>query len=216
MTETAIRCTCSSPVAACPGWPLAQGLLKAGHTVEVFERDADLNRKQGYYLHFNADRRRGAAPGAAGRPLRALPRDLARVLRPARVDRPRRPARRAQLAAAHGSAQRRARAAHRRAPPHAAPDPVRPARRPPARRARRSCPTTEDADGVTVTLADGTHRTRRRAGRRRRHPLRGAHPAAARGAGDPDRDPGHRRLRPHAAHAGARRSCCRTSSTRAC
>ncbi|BEP13360.1 FAD-dependent monooxygenase [Acidothermaceae bacterium B102] len=36
------------------GLALAQGLLKAGHTVEVFERDADLNRKQGYYLHFNA------------------------------------------------------------------------------------------------------------------------------------------------------------------
>jgi 2-polyprenyl-6-methoxyphenol hydroxylase-like FAD-dependent oxidoreductase len=36
------------------GLALAQGLVKAGHTVEVFERDADLNRKQGYYLHFNA------------------------------------------------------------------------------------------------------------------------------------------------------------------
>ncbi len=36
------------------GLALAQGLRKSGHTVEVFERDADLNRKQGYYLHFNA------------------------------------------------------------------------------------------------------------------------------------------------------------------
>jgi 2-polyprenyl-6-methoxyphenol hydroxylase-like FAD-dependent oxidoreductase len=36
------------------GLATAQGVLKAGHTVEVFERDADLNRKQGYYLHFNA------------------------------------------------------------------------------------------------------------------------------------------------------------------
>jgi 2-polyprenyl-6-methoxyphenol hydroxylase-like FAD-dependent oxidoreductase len=36
------------------GLALAQGLVKAGHTVEVFERDADLDRKQGYYLHFNA------------------------------------------------------------------------------------------------------------------------------------------------------------------
>jgi 2-polyprenyl-6-methoxyphenol hydroxylase-like FAD-dependent oxidoreductase len=36
------------------GLATAQGLLKAGHTVEVFERDADLDRKQGYYLHFNA------------------------------------------------------------------------------------------------------------------------------------------------------------------
>jgi salicylate hydroxylase len=36
------------------GLALAQGLLQAGHTVDVFERDADLNRKQGYYLHFNA------------------------------------------------------------------------------------------------------------------------------------------------------------------
>jgi 2-polyprenyl-6-methoxyphenol hydroxylase-like FAD-dependent oxidoreductase len=36
------------------GLAVAQGARKAGHTVEVFERDADLNRKQGYYLHFNA------------------------------------------------------------------------------------------------------------------------------------------------------------------
>lgn len=36
------------------GLATAQGLLKSGHTVEVFERDADLDRKQGYYLHFNA------------------------------------------------------------------------------------------------------------------------------------------------------------------
>jgi 2-polyprenyl-6-methoxyphenol hydroxylase-like FAD-dependent oxidoreductase len=36
------------------GLATAQGLLKAGHTVEVFERDADLDRKQGYYLHINA------------------------------------------------------------------------------------------------------------------------------------------------------------------
>ena len=35
------------------GLALAQGLRKEGHTVEVFERDADLNRKQGYYLHLN-------------------------------------------------------------------------------------------------------------------------------------------------------------------
>src|ERR1700712_4685235 len=36
------------------GLGVAQGLVKAGHTVEVFERDRDLNRKQGYYLHMNA------------------------------------------------------------------------------------------------------------------------------------------------------------------
>ncbi|UQX87416.1 FAD-dependent monooxygenase [Jatrophihabitans telluris] len=36
------------------GLATAQGLLKSGHSVEVFERDADLDRKQGYYLHFNA------------------------------------------------------------------------------------------------------------------------------------------------------------------
>jgi 2-polyprenyl-6-methoxyphenol hydroxylase-like FAD-dependent oxidoreductase len=36
------------------GLALAQGLLKVGHTVDVYERDADLTRKQGYYLHFNA------------------------------------------------------------------------------------------------------------------------------------------------------------------
>jgi 2-polyprenyl-6-methoxyphenol hydroxylase-like FAD-dependent oxidoreductase len=36
------------------GLAVAQGLVKDGHTVEVFERDADLDRKQGYYLHMNA------------------------------------------------------------------------------------------------------------------------------------------------------------------
>jgi salicylate hydroxylase len=36
------------------GLALAQGLIKVGHTVEIFERDANLDRKQGYYLHFNA------------------------------------------------------------------------------------------------------------------------------------------------------------------
>jgi 2-polyprenyl-6-methoxyphenol hydroxylase-like FAD-dependent oxidoreductase len=37
------------------GLALAQGLLKDGHTCEVFERDADDRRKIGYYLHMNAD-----------------------------------------------------------------------------------------------------------------------------------------------------------------
>src|SRR6202034_718249 len=37
------------------GLCLAQGLLKDGHTCEVFERDADDSRKIGYYLHMNAD-----------------------------------------------------------------------------------------------------------------------------------------------------------------
>ena len=50
------------------GLALAQGLVKAGHTVEVFERDEDLDRKQGYYLHFNP------IGGEALR--RALPEDL--------------------------------------------------------------------------------------------------------------------------------------------
>jgi salicylate hydroxylase len=36
------------------GLALAQGLVNAGHTVEVYERDEDMDRKQGYYLHFNA------------------------------------------------------------------------------------------------------------------------------------------------------------------
>jgi 2-polyprenyl-6-methoxyphenol hydroxylase-like FAD-dependent oxidoreductase len=35
------------------GLALAQGLVNAGHTVDVYERDEDLDRKQGYYLHFN-------------------------------------------------------------------------------------------------------------------------------------------------------------------
>ena len=36
------------------GLCLAQGLLKAGHRVDVFERDAD-PRRSGYYLNINAD-----------------------------------------------------------------------------------------------------------------------------------------------------------------
>lgn len=36
------------------GLALAQALLKDGNTVEVFERDVDFDRKQGYYLNVNA------------------------------------------------------------------------------------------------------------------------------------------------------------------
>ncbi len=36
------------------GLAVAQGLQLRGFTVDVFERDDDLDRKQGYYLHFNA------------------------------------------------------------------------------------------------------------------------------------------------------------------
>jgi 2-polyprenyl-6-methoxyphenol hydroxylase and related FAD-dependent oxidoreductases len=50
------------------GLALAQGLIKDGHTCEVFERDADDTRKIGYYLHMNAD------GGEALR--RCLPEDL--------------------------------------------------------------------------------------------------------------------------------------------
>ena len=50
------------------GLALAQGLIKDGHTCEVFERDADDSRKIGYYLHVNAD------GGEALR--RCLPEDL--------------------------------------------------------------------------------------------------------------------------------------------
>jgi 2-polyprenyl-6-methoxyphenol hydroxylase-like FAD-dependent oxidoreductase len=50
------------------GLALAQGLIKDGHTCEVFERDADDSRKIGYYLHMNAD------GGEALR--RCLPEDL--------------------------------------------------------------------------------------------------------------------------------------------
>ena len=35
------------------GLCLAQGLIKDGHTCEVFECDADLTRRRGYYLHMN-------------------------------------------------------------------------------------------------------------------------------------------------------------------
>ena len=37
------------------GLCLAQGLRKDGHTVDLFERDADQRRKIGYYLNVNAD-----------------------------------------------------------------------------------------------------------------------------------------------------------------
>jgi 2-polyprenyl-6-methoxyphenol hydroxylase-like FAD-dependent oxidoreductase len=37
------------------GLCLAHGLRKAGHVVDIFERDADLSRKAGYLLHVNAD-----------------------------------------------------------------------------------------------------------------------------------------------------------------
>ena len=50
------------------GLALAQGLVKDGHTCEIFERDADDSRKIGYYLHMNAD------GGEALR--RCLPEDL--------------------------------------------------------------------------------------------------------------------------------------------
>jgi 2-polyprenyl-6-methoxyphenol hydroxylase-like FAD-dependent oxidoreductase len=50
------------------GLALAHGLIKDGHTCEVFERDADDSRKIGYYLHVNAD------GGEALR--RCLPEDL--------------------------------------------------------------------------------------------------------------------------------------------
>jgi 2-polyprenyl-6-methoxyphenol hydroxylase-like FAD-dependent oxidoreductase len=50
------------------GLALAQGLIKDGHTCELFERDADDSRKIGYYLHMNAD------GGEALR--RCLPEDL--------------------------------------------------------------------------------------------------------------------------------------------
>src|SRR4051794_5944699 len=36
------------------GLALAQGLIKNGHTVDVFERDPDFSRKTGYMLHMNA------------------------------------------------------------------------------------------------------------------------------------------------------------------
>ena len=48
-------CTCLSPGGGLSGLALAQGLIKDGHTCEVFERDADDTRKIGYYLHMNAD-----------------------------------------------------------------------------------------------------------------------------------------------------------------
>jgi 2-polyprenyl-6-methoxyphenol hydroxylase-like FAD-dependent oxidoreductase len=37
------------------GLTLAQGLIKDGHQVDLYERDADQSRKIGYYLHMNAD-----------------------------------------------------------------------------------------------------------------------------------------------------------------
>ena len=50
------------------GLALAQGLLADGHTVDVFERDEDADRRQGYYMTMNGD------GGEALR--RLLPKDL--------------------------------------------------------------------------------------------------------------------------------------------
>jgi 2-polyprenyl-6-methoxyphenol hydroxylase-like FAD-dependent oxidoreductase len=47
------------------GLCLAQGLIKDGHTCEVFERDADLTRRRGYYPAHERRRRRGPAPRRA-------------------------------------------------------------------------------------------------------------------------------------------------------
>lgn len=55
------------------GLALAQGLIKDGHTVDVFERDADLNRKAGYYLTLN--------PMGGGALRRCLPPDLYELYR---------------------------------------------------------------------------------------------------------------------------------------
>ncbi len=198
------------------GLATAQGLLKAGHTVEVFERDADLDRKQGYYLHFNA------IGGEALR--RVLPDDLFELyLDTSRESFDRmesivleRPARGAELAARHVPAAGRPAPAHRRAPPDAAPGAAARAWATRCTPARPWSRFEQDADGVTVTLADG--RTARgdvlvgadgirSAVRTQYLPER---------PGDPDRDQGDRRLRPHADHARARRADARASSTRAC
>jgi 2-polyprenyl-6-methoxyphenol hydroxylase-like FAD-dependent oxidoreductase len=92
------------------GLALAQGLVKEGHTCEVFERDTDDSRQIGYYLTMNAD------GGEALR--RCLPEDL--------FDHPGRPAQRAELAAAPGSGEPRRARGHRYPPPDAPHDPASP------------------------------------------------------------------------------------------
>src|SRR3954454_296608 len=107
------------------GLALAQGLRKHGHTVEVFERDADLTRKTGYMLHMNA---------FGGEGLRTcLPDDLYELY----LDTSRRtPERRESIVLDSPlgelssqppprPAQRRSAPAHRCPPPHASPDPAR-------------------------------------------------------------------------------------------
>ena len=137
------------------GLATAQGALKAGHTVEVFERDADLDRKQGYYLHFNA------IGGEALR--RVLPDDLFELyLETSRqsYERPESIVLDSQL---HELSSR-----PHMGPPNTGPRPHTGVHRKTLRqilsgrlgeRLHTGSPVAsyaEDADGVTVTLADGT------------------------------------------------------------
>ena len=160
------------------GLATAQGLLKAGHTVEVFERDADLNRKQGYYLHFNA------IGGEALR--RVLPDDLFELY----LETSRKSYDRPESIVLNSQLEELSSRPHM-GPPNGGPRPHtgvhrrtlrqilsgrlgdRPARRRAGRVLRAGRGRRHGHPGRRQ------HGPRRRPGRCRRHPLRGAHPAAS-------------------------------------
>src|SRR3954466_7906501 len=137
------------------GLALAQGLRKHGHTVEVFERDADLTRKTGYMLHMNA---------FGGEGLRTcLPDDLYELY----LDTSRRTPRRRESIVLDSQLNELSSQPHL-GPPNDGPRPHTGVHRRTLRqvlsgrlrdRLHVGAPVVsyvEDADGVTVTLADGT------------------------------------------------------------
>ncbi len=137
------------------GLCLAHGLRKAGHTCDVFERDPDFSRRTGYMLHMNA---------YGGEGLRTcLPDDLYELyLETSRRTPERRESivlsdqlRRAEHAAPPRTAERGPAPAHGRAPPDAAADPARAARRLAAPR-QAGVGYEETESGVRLNLADGT------------------------------------------------------------
>jgi salicylate hydroxylase len=137
------------------GLALAQGLLEAGHTVEIFERDADLDRKQGYYLHFNA------VGGEALR--RVLPADLFELY----LETSRQSYQRAESIVLNSQLEELSSRPHM-GPPNGGARPHTGVHRRTLRqilsgrlgdRLHAGSPVvsyTQDADGVTVTLADGS------------------------------------------------------------
>ena len=196
------------------GLCLAHGLRKHGHTCEVFERDPDFSRKTGYMLHMNAYGGEGLRDLPPGRPLRALPRDLAANPRTPPVDRAAQRARRGEHAAAPRPSERRPAPAHGRSPAHAAPDPARAAGRLVSSR-EGGDRLRGDVDGRPAAPLRRHQRRRRRPRRRRRDPFGDSQPATARRRSDRCGRRGNRRLRPLAADARGDRRAAAAAARRA-